>query len=114
MRTQHKLIIIKPKSSNTQTGQQWLNYQQLELITSAAPDNKPESLLAHIRRYLQDIFALNNEPHITEMTRNGKTWWKVYDPATNESLKLASEQEVLVWLEERHHQTGVGDAYFCW
>ncbi|HEY9634793.1 MAG TPA: hypothetical protein V6D14_15430 [Coleofasciculaceae cyanobacterium] len=34
--------------------------------------------------------------------RKGYVWWYVYDPKTEQRAYLASEEEVLLWLEERY------------
>lgn len=36
--------------------------------------------------------------------RSGATYWRVYDPATNQAHAFSSEAEVRMWLEQRYYQ----------
>lgn len=48
---------------------------------------------------------VSNEPQVRQRRdRFGQMYWQVYDPATNCSATLNSEQEVRQWLEQRFYQ----------
>ncbi|MGF1481334.1 MAG: hypothetical protein ACFB4I_17935 [Cyanophyceae cyanobacterium] len=34
--------------------------------------------------------------------RHGRLWWNAYDPHTGRSLTRVSEEQMRVWLEQRH------------
>lgn len=43
-----------------------------------------------------------SEPQIRQISdREGHLWWQAYDPMTGQTTYLESEEEVMVWLEER-------------
>ncbi|QZZ20120.1 hypothetical protein J5X98_23035 [Leptothermofonsia sichuanensis E412] len=42
------------------------------------------------------------EPQVRQiLDQEGHTWWQAYDPLTGQTTYLDSEEEVLIWLEER-------------
>jgi hypothetical protein len=43
------------------------------------------------------------EPRVRMKYHAGQTYWQVYDPTTQRSEQLATEQEVRVWLEQRYN-----------
>ncbi|WP_250126747.1 hypothetical protein [Chroococcidiopsis sp. CCMEE 29] len=48
---------------------------------------------------------VSDEPQVRQRCdRSGQIYWQVYDPATNRSARLSSEQEVRQWLEQRFYQ----------
>lgn len=50
------------------------------------------------------LLVPSTEPQIRHVENSsGQRAWRVYDPLTERSTTLDSEQEVLVWLEERHY-----------
>lgn len=76
---------------------------QLEL-QSAPPTHNP-SVLKHLWRSISGLFSLSSEPQIEETVNEaGQLSWVIYDPADDVTLHMNSQQDVLRWLEERHHQ----------
>lgn len=50
------------------------------------------------------ILPLSDEPQIYQKhDHQGNVYFHVYDPVTNSSFTFHSEQEVLVWLDERFY-----------
>ncbi len=48
--------------------------------------------------------SIESEPQIKKIfDQEGHTWWQAYDPITRQTTYLESEEEVLIWLEERLH-----------
>lgn len=64
---------------------------------------KSKSFLSYAWKTISTL--VSNEPQIRQRrNRFGQTYWQVYDPATNHSTSLSSEQEVRQWLEQRFYQ----------
>jgi hypothetical protein len=90
------------------TFQQW-GKDKLEFIsTEPKPQTQSLKKLSFFNRiwgYFRDLLTLNEEPQIWEtIDHSGKVWWKIYDPVSDEFFQLESQQEVLIWLEERYHR----------
>ncbi|NJM65993.1 MAG: hypothetical protein HC851_10165 [Acaryochloris sp. RU_4_1] len=70
------------------------------------PETRPQrfTLLSWLGRYWQallDSFSCQSEFRIRQRRdRQGNLWWIVYDPITNQSAQLASEDEVRLWIEQ--------------
>ncbi|PSN20845.1 hypothetical protein C7271_00180 [filamentous cyanobacterium CCP5] len=47
----------------------------------------------------------NDEPRITQLTIGNTEVWKVYDPVHRCHHSFKTEDDVRVWLEQRHYQT---------
>ena len=92
------------------TYQQKFNYAELELIYSQSRhcEAKTSTLLSSLKQLCYgflELWTLNPEPRIwEEIDRSGKMFWRVYDPKRDRTLKLDTKEQVLAWLEERHHQ----------
>ena len=92
------------------TYQQQLNYQELELIYSQPHHSKAKTsaLLPNLKQVWNEfleLWTLNTEPRIREeIDHSGKMVWRVYDPKRDRTFKLDTQEQVLAWLEERHHQ----------
>lgn len=42
------------------------------------------------------------EPEVKQISdQDGHTWWQAFDPLTGQTTYLDSEEDVLIWLEER-------------
>ncbi|WP_017298017.1 hypothetical protein [Nodosilinea nodulosa] len=53
-----------------------------------------------LRQKISAWYAHRLEPRITPITdRSGNTWWQVYDPRTHQQKWLASQDEVMLWLD---------------
>ena len=88
------------------TDRQWLEYRELELISTPQPQPKRKhrtvlSILKSIGNSL--LAALTEESQLRvwqTVERDGNICWHVYDSRTEQSIQLASEQEVRVWIDE--------------
>ncbi len=55
---------------------------------------------SHLHQRLAQWFATRSEPRITaSVDPSGQTWWRAYNPRTQELKWLASEGEVMQWLD---------------
>jgi hypothetical protein len=88
------------------THSQWLNYQKLELISEQSIRQPQHSA---VWAFLTDLWhltmaSLTNgvEPYIWQTRdRQGNLWWMVYDAIAQKTIRFASADEVLIWLETR-------------
>lgn len=61
-----------------------------------------------VNKICQRIVTLIN--HASELQvwqtrdRSGHSWWNGYDPSTGKSIRLDSEAEMRMWIEERYYQ----------
>lgn len=56
------------------------------------------------QQFLSLITNANDEPHIwMSCDIHGRAHWNAYDPLTGKRLYAATENEVLVWLEDRYN-----------
>lgn len=61
------------------------------------------SLVKTIGHHLLSYLSQGSELRVWQTTdRQGTTWWNVYDPVTQRSVRLISEAEVLTWIEQRY------------
>ncbi|AFZ61215.1 hypothetical protein H6G54_29250 [Anabaena cylindrica FACHB-243] len=66
------------------------------------------------RRFV-DFLYREPEPEVWERRdRHGNIWWSAYDPATGQSAYLASEQEVMIWIEQIYYQKTLGSHKQRW
>jgi hypothetical protein len=90
-------------------------------ILSDVPASSPDSSVSHplvvgvwknfiqpitrgIKKFVSQLFSRDTEPKVWETKdRDGHYMWHVYDPITGHSATLHSEQEVMVWIEERYY-----------
>jgi hypothetical protein len=87
----------------------WQEYQKLELISDELQQkpNKPSlgGKLNDIWQAVLAYLATSTEPHVWKtQDATGHAQWKAYDPVTKHSAECSSEEEMQVWLEERHYQ----------
>jgi hypothetical protein len=89
------------------TQAQWQLYKRLELIPDSVP--QPKSGLAGIAERLArmwrslEFLGHSREPNIWQtMDRHGNLWWHAYDPTTGQTSYLSSQEEVLMWLDQRN------------
>jgi hypothetical protein len=92
------------------TYEQQINYERLELISRPEPklEQQPSvvmSLLKGIGQKVIGFFAVDTEPKIWQITEpTGEIWWRAYDPVSGRSAWLATEEDVLKWVEDRYYQ----------
>ncbi len=84
----------------------WQEYQRLELIG----DQSSSGVLNALRNGLKSAIArltATTEPQIwPTQTRDGQVQWNAYDPMTHQSLEFVTEDDLRIWLENRHYQSG--------
>ncbi len=90
------------------TQAQWQLYKRLELIPDSVEQPKSglagmaERFVSSLGRFLGNSNDVK-EPDIWQtLDRHGNLWWHAYDPATGKTSYLSSEEEVLMWLDQRH------------
>lgn len=79
-------------------------YYKLEEITepvSSFNSNRFKSWLAQVGHSIIRYLTTQDEPRIWQ-SKNwfGHSWWNVYLPKTEQRVRLNSEAEVRIWLEE--------------
>lgn len=84
-------------------------YYSLEQIPSKAPQKKNvRSFRSEVTEIWQAIVAhleATSEPRVWQtQDQSGREEWNAYDPASHQTLRQVSEQDLRVWLEERHYQ----------
>ncbi|HIK18575.1 MAG TPA: hypothetical protein IGS53_25280 [Leptolyngbyaceae cyanobacterium M33_DOE_097] len=90
-----------------QTEAQRALYWELEQITESVSKSEPNSLknwLNGIWQVIVNVMTTSDEPKIwTSTDWFGHIWWNVYFPRTGQTVRLNSEEEVRIWLEEHLH-----------
>jgi hypothetical protein len=86
----------------------WQNYQNGGSVSNQSPKGKRPQMGEKLNSLWQAMLAhlkVSSEPQVWQ-SRNatGETVWNAYNPTTGQSIDQVSEQEVRVWLEERHYQ----------
>lgn len=73
------------------------------------------NIVEYLRRLGDRIVEyLNSQPEIKVWQRQdrfGNEYWEVYDPNTNRSASLGSEEEVRIWIEELFYQQQYKSVY---
>jgi hypothetical protein len=88
------------------TQKQWLNYQQLELISEQRSKLRYDyqnglSVFRKLVQILWMTFTAGTEPCIWKtLDRQGQIQWRIYDPRTRQIIQLASEAAVRTWLDQ--------------
>lgn len=81
----------------------WQHSHSADLATEPRRSFR-QALSDVVQGALRFMTNANDEPHIWMSRDNhGVTHWNAYDPLTNRRLSAATENEVLVWLEERYN-----------
>lgn len=87
-----------------QTDMQRALYWKLEQIAepiSSFRNNGFKSWLTGVWQSIVRYLTTQNEPKIWQSNDwFGHSWWNVYLPETGQTVRLTSEAEVRVWLEE--------------
>lgn len=82
--------------------------QQLEVVYQRSPAIPfREQFWGFLRQIgealVQELTRDRNEPRISKYYNiEGKAFWHVYDPRSQQRLICQSENEVLAWLEDRY------------
>jgi hypothetical protein len=79
-------------------------YYKLEQIAEPASrfnSNRFRDWLAQIKRFIIEYLTIQDEPKVWQSKDwFGHSWWNVYLPKTEQRVRLNSEAEVRIWLEE--------------
>lgn len=76
----------------------------MSAVTTQAIAPSIGSWFTAVGQTLKTWLVVDKEPKVTQvMGRNGQSWWRVYNPDTNQYLWMTSEAEVMVWLDTRRH-----------
>ena len=60
--------------------------------------------IRHLSGRLISALTTAHEPKVHKIrTRDGQTRFDAYDPVTNEHIRAVSEENVRIWLEQRHN-----------
>jgi hypothetical protein len=92
------------------TNQSYLNYRDFQAVRfqPAEPQIQqpnPQPVVKRIWQAVLDFMTVETEPRIKELvTDSGKILWQIEDPLHHQSLEFDSEEQVVIWLEERHRQ----------
>lgn len=58
-----------------------------------------------LKQSITTYLYVSSEPYVWEtVDRDGHVQWNGYDPITHQSVQVDSEDEMRVWLEDRHYQ----------
>jgi hypothetical protein len=83
----------------------WQEYKRLELIQD---ESRATSFVGFVNNLWQEAIArlqVTSEPRIwTVQDRQGNLHWKAFDPTTQRVVDCLTENDLRIWLEERHHQ----------
>ena len=84
----------------------WQDYQRMELIKS---ESRTYSAMGFVRNLLNEAmarFTATTDPQIwTTKNRNGQVQWNAYDPMTQQSINFLTEDDLRIWLENRHYRS---------
>lgn len=91
------------------TYQQKFRYEDLESINPPTPATQSSNSIASAAKALwqalMSSLVIGSELQVRKATDSlGQTWWRVYDPITNASADLVSEDDVRVWIEESYYR----------
>jgi hypothetical protein len=93
--SESKIALFKPEDACSQ-------------IVSTAKLRCKSSQFSQLNKFwnwILNILAFRSEPTITRKhDREGNSYFQVYDPATQKSMFMASEQEVRAWIDQRYYQ----------
>ena len=60
--------------------------------------------IRHLSGRLISALTTAHEPKVHKIrTRDGQTLFDAYDPVTNKHIRAVSEENVRIWLEQRHN-----------
>jgi hypothetical protein len=101
-------LFIEAPIMNSQEANPSLPSTALSAITSSPKLNFEETLVASAWGWICDRFAAfilqHQEPIVTEGTDQQGDYWHLYDPNTQAAMKVRSQQEALLWLEQCSRQ----------
>jgi hypothetical protein len=89
-----------------------VNFNDLYASQPISPTPSVETLSAPVGNWLTQLghtlkkwLIADKDIQITPMTRrDGQTWWRVYDPYTEQTQWMTSEEEVRVWLDNTRYR----------
>lgn len=90
-----------------QTEAQRVLYWELEQITepiSSSGNNPSKGWLTDVWQFIARAMTASDESKVWYSTDwLGHIWWNIYFPRTGQTVRLSSEDEVRIWLEENLH-----------
>lgn len=85
----------------------WLEYQRLELIIPESPQHRLKRVykrLKDIGKFLSRHLLVSPNLHVwCTCDDQGNIWWNAYDPTSRRSVYHLSEEQMLVWVEQRYY-----------
>lgn len=86
-----------------------INSQELDSFIEEAKPSRQISIklpsLEQLWNSILETFTTSSEPKIYQKyDRNGKLYFRVYDPITHQSSTFSTEQELRIWLDQRYYQ----------
>lgn len=85
-------------------------YQELELFANleTTPRKLKQTVGSRLVSAVHQLFiTLTKEPELRvwqTRDRRGQISWNAYDPKSGQSVRLASEAEMKMWIEQRYYQ----------
>lgn len=82
----------------------YLELEQIAEPVSSSKNNPLKSWLTRISYFLSNAMTPSSEPKVwCSKDWFGHTWWNIYLPRTGQTVRLSSEEEVRIWLDEHLH-----------
>ncbi len=99
---------MKTRHHSTQARQ--IEFLRLQPVRKKLPIPNLLIVIRQIWCGFLDLCILSSEPRIRSVTdRSGKVRWRVNDPNCSRVLWFESYEQLLVWLEKRHHKQTEAD-----
>ncbi len=87
------------------TFQQQRNYEKLEQLPPQVGELARLQLWWLRQAFLDYWYSPSGEPQVRQKTdRFGKEYWRVYDPVSDRTVRFDEQQDVMIWLDERHYR----------
>lgn len=87
------------------TFQQQRNYEKLEQLPPQIGELARLKLWWLGQAFRDFWHSPSGEPQVRQKTdRFGNLYWRVYDPVSDRTVRFDNQQQVLIWLDERHYR----------
>ncbi len=81
---------------------------EISYETPSVPDVARVNIHSKLTTFLRNLCAAllkSNELQVHQhRDRKGNTWWRAFDPVTDESVSFGSEAEMRSWIEQRYYR----------